>query len=118
MQKQEQETQSITTVWGVDKVVLETALTQAFAHHAIDNRGILTSPRRGRQVATQILAAVEKFLAFETAESDIAFFAAQLAEQGMAMLTGRQMMLAFRPFIEDSLETAVIVRLNIFQICF
>ncbi|VAW39642.1 hypothetical protein MNBD_CHLOROFLEXI01-2403, partial [hydrothermal vent metagenome] len=117
MQEQKQENIPATTAWGVNKVVLETALFNAFVHHAIDNRGILTSPRRGRQVATQMLEEIEKFLAFEADEADIALFASLLAEQGMAIVTGTQMMHALLPLLQNA-ETAVILRLNSFQIHF
>lgn len=118
MQTQEQKKQPATVEWSVERVEIETALFNAFIQHAIDNRGILTSPRRGRQVASQLLSAVEKFLAFESDEADITNLAAQLAEQGMAMVTGTQMVSVFLPFLQNNVETAVLHRLNNFQIHF
>jgi signal transduction histidine kinase len=118
MQEQEQAKQQGATMWGVDKVVMETALYDAFIHHAIDNRGILTSPRRGQQVAAQILTAVEQFLAHEADESAIARLATQLAEQGMAIVTATQMMRSLRQFGQSMTDTAVTHRLNNFQILF
>ncbi|MCP4417584.1 MAG: GAF domain-containing protein [Chloroflexi bacterium] len=118
MQEKEEANQKDIMMWGVDKVAMETTLYNAFIHHAIDNRGVLTSPRRGRQVAAQILTAVNKFLAHETDEADIKILATQLAEQGMVLVTGTNMMRALLGFVQSSTETAVIHRLNDFQLLF
>ena len=102
----------------MDPVVVETALYNAFIRHAIDNRGVLTSPRRGRQVATQLVVVIQQYLAYEANESDITAVATQLAEQGMAIVTATQMMRALlRPVLHQA-DTAVIRRLNDFQILF
>ena len=118
MQKQEKIEQETATAWDVDQLVVETALYNAFIRHAIDNRGVLTSPRRGRQVATQILTVVRQYLAFEANETDITAVATQLAEQGMAIVTGTQMMRALHRSALEAADTVVIRRLNDFQIIF
>ena len=117
MQEQKQE-QDTATIWGVAVSELETALYNAFIRHAIDNRGVLTSPRRGRQVANQISSLVQQYLAFEANESDITAAATQLAEQGMAMVTATQMMRVLQRTEQTLVETAVARRLNDFQILF
>ncbi len=114
-QKQRQET---VTIWDVEPTELETALYNAFIRHAIDNRGVLTSPRRGRQVASQILTLVQQYLTFEANESDITAAATQLAEQGMAMVTATQMMRVLHRAERNLVDTAVARRLNDLQILF
>lgn len=118
MQEQEKSPQQQAAVWNVDPVVVETALYNAFIRHAIDNRGILTSPRRGRQVASQIVAVVQQYLAYEANDTDITAVATQLAEQGMAIVTATQMMRALLRATGQALDTAVTRRLNDFQILF
>lgn len=118
MQKQEKVDQDTTSAWGVELIDVETALYNAFIRHAIDNRGMLTSPRRGRQVTNQILALVQQYLAFEANESDITAVATQLAEQGMAMITATQMMRALHRSDLRLADTALFRRLNDFQLHF
>ncbi|MAT98020.1 MAG: hypothetical protein CL608_12815 [Anaerolineaceae bacterium] len=117
MQEQKHE-QDTATIWGAAVNELETALYNAFIRHAIDNRGVLTSPRRGRQVASQISSLVQQYLAFEANESDITAAATQLAEQGMAMVTATQMMRVLHRAEHNLVDTAVARRLNDFQILF
>ncbi len=117
MQEQKQE-QNTAVIWNIEPSALETALYNAFIRHAIDNRGVLTSPRRGRQVASQILALVQQYLAFEANESDITAAATQLAEQGMAMVTAAQMMRVLHRAELNLVDTAVVRRLNDFQLLF
>ena len=118
MTEQEQAKKEHITMWGVDRVVIETALYNAFIDHAIDNRGILTSPRRGEDVTAQILTAVEQFLAHEADNSDIMVLTTQLSEEGMAIITGSQMMRSLNQFGQGLTDTAVIHRFNDFQILF
>lgn len=118
MQDQNQVDPEATTVWSVEPAVLESALYNAFIRHAIDNRGVLTSPRRGRQVAAQLTTLIQQYLAFEANESDITAVASQLAEQGMAIITATQMMRALHRSELRPVDTAVSRRLNDFQILF
>ncbi|MCB8981805.1 MAG: GAF domain-containing protein [Ardenticatenaceae bacterium] len=118
MQEQEKVDLNAAVFGGVDPVVLETSLYNAFIRHAIDNRGVLTSPRRGRQVSAQLVAVVQQYLAYEANESDITAVATQLAEQGMAIITATQMMRALLRAVLNSVDTAVLRRLNDFQIIF
>ncbi len=118
MQEQEQVEENTAVVMGIEPVVLETALYNAFIRHAIDNRGVLTSPRRGRQVTHQILSLVQQYLVYEANESDITAVATQLAEQGMAMVTATQMMRVLHRSEINLVDTAVARRLNDFQILF
>lgn len=116
--QEKKQAQDTVTVWGIEPIALETALYNAFIRHAIDNRGVLTSPRRGRQVASQISSLVQQYLAFEANESDITAAATQLAEQGMAMVTATQMMRVLHRSEPNLPDTAVTRRLNDFQILF
>ena len=118
MQEQEKVDLNAAVLGGVDPVVLETTLYNAFIRHAIDNRGVLTSPRRGRQVATQLVTVVQQYLAYEANESDITAVATQLAEQGMAIITATQMMRALLRALLNSVDAVTIRRLNDFQIIF
>ncbi|WP_420627647.1 GAF domain-containing protein [Candidatus Leptofilum sp.] len=118
MQEQEQVVAQPTTDAGIDTVVLTAALNDAFVRHAIDNRGVLTSPRRGQNVAAQLVAVAQQYLAFEANDSDIAAVATQLAEQGMAIVTGSQMMRALQRTAQAQLDTAVLRRVNDFQLIF
>lgn len=118
MQEQEKVDLNAAVLGGVDPVVLETSLYNAFIRHAIDNRGVLTSPRRGRQVSAQLVAVVQQYLAYEANEADITAVATQLAEQGMAIITATQMMRALLRALLNSVDTAVLRRLNDFQILF
>ncbi|MBK8901197.1 MAG: GAF domain-containing protein [Anaerolineaceae bacterium] len=118
MQEQEQVDLNAAVLGGVDPGVVETALYNAFIRHAIDNRGVLTSPRRGRQVAAQLVTVVQQYLAYEANESDITAVATQLAEQGMAVVTATQMMRALLRALLSSADAVVIRRLNDFQILF
>ncbi|MCB8948967.1 MAG: GAF domain-containing protein [Ardenticatenaceae bacterium] len=118
MQEQEKVTTQTEAGLGIETSVLEAALNNAFVRHAIDNRGVLTSPRRGQQVAEQLVATVQQYLAFEANETDITAVATQLAEQGMAMITASQMMRALYRTVQAEAETAVLRRLNDFQVHF
>jgi signal transduction histidine kinase len=118
MQEQEQAAAQSSAPLGIDQVVLETALYNAFVRHAIDNRGVLTSPRRGRQVAAQLVTLLQQYLAFAAKGSDITAVATQLAEQGMAIIAGTQMMRALQHTMSPELDPAVLRHVNDFQILF
>ncbi|MCA9943514.1 MAG: GAF domain-containing protein, partial [Anaerolineales bacterium] len=118
MQEHKQVDQEKNNVWRVEPAVLESGLYNAFIRHAIDNRGVLTSPRRGRQVASQLVSLIQQYLAYEANDTDITAVATQLAEQGMAIVTATQMMrVLHRPETMPE-DTAVSRRLNDFQIIF
>ncbi|GJM40817.1 MAG: hypothetical protein DHS20C20_10990 [Ardenticatenaceae bacterium] len=118
MQEQDQVTATPKTATNLDTAVLEAALNNTFVRHAIDNRGVLTSPRRGRDVATQLVRVVQQYLAFEANDTDITAVATQLAEQGMAITTASQMMRTLQRTVQAKLETATLRRLNDFQLSF
>ncbi|WP_420643365.1 GAF domain-containing protein [Candidatus Leptofilum sp.] len=118
MQEQEKVTAPSDVNTAIDTAVLEAALNNAFVRHAIDNRGVLTSPRRGQAVAAQLVAVVQQYLAFEANEADITAVATQLAEQGMAITTASQMMRALQRTAQGQADTAVLRRLNDFQLSF
>lgn len=118
MQEQEKVDLNAALLGGVDPAIVETSLYNAFIRHAIDNRGVLTSPRRGRQVATQLVTVVQQYLAYEANESDITAVATQLAEQGMAIITATQMMRALLRALLNSVDAVTIRRLTDFQIVF
>lgn len=69
-------------------------MTDAFVRHAIDNRGLLTSPRRGTAVVTEIYDLAVAFLDQQASEVDVTAQASHLAEQGLAMVTAAAMLRA------------------------
>ena len=118
MPEQAKVDQPQTTLWEVEPAEVETVLYNAFIRHAIDNRGVLTSPRRGRPVAAQIMTLLQQYLALDATDADITAVAGQLAEQGMAMVTGTQMMRALLRVKLTTPDTAVAQRLRDFQLLF
>ena len=64
----------------------------AFIRHAIDNNGLLTSPRRAPRVAEQICQAAAQFVTGAADDAEIMTTTMQLAEQGLALVTGTAMM--------------------------
>lgn len=102
---------------------IESSLRDTFVRHAIDNRGMLMSTRRAPQVAKQLSELALEFVAGEAEETDIAAIATQFAEQGMAMVTGRQLMLtlgqvAWRDTAELPVQVALTQKLADFQLHF
>jgi PAS domain S-box-containing protein len=70
------------------------ALQAAFVRHAIDNRGLLTSARRGPQVAAQVYDLSFRFLGDEAQPAEITQLTDEFAAQGMALVSGVALMQA------------------------
>jgi two-component system, LuxR family, sensor kinase FixL len=70
------------------------ALQDAFVRHAIDNRGLLTSARRGRQVAGQTYDLALHFLGEGAEPAEISHLTDEFAMQGMALVSGMALMQA------------------------
>ena len=66
---------------------METAVADAFVRHAIENRGVLTSPRRGPQVAARFVDVLCHYLDGQAGDTEITLWASELAEQGLALST-------------------------------
>ncbi len=113
----------VVDLWRKYRPEIKELLLEAFVWHTIDNRGLLTSPRRGSQVATQIYELASKFLADEIDEDEVAQTVTGLAEKGMSIVTGTRMMgaLGKSPWL-DSIDlaekTAVLQKINRFQVLF
>lgn len=73
---------------------VETAVTEAFVRHAIENRGILTSPRRGANVAARLFDLLCAYLDERADDTEVTLCAAELVEQGLALSTAAAMMRA------------------------
>ncbi|MBX3056960.1 MAG: GAF domain-containing protein [Anaerolineae bacterium] len=73
---------------------VETAVTDAFVRHAIENRGILTSPRRGANVAARLFDLLCYYLDGQAGDTEITLWATELVEQGLALATAAAMMRA------------------------
>lgn len=80
------------------------ALQGAFVRHAIDNRGLLTSARRGPQVASQVYDLVARFLSGEAQQAEITQLTDQFAVQGMALVTGVALMQALSAVLAPGLS--------------
>ncbi|MCB9421213.1 MAG: GAF domain-containing protein [Ardenticatenaceae bacterium] len=87
-----------------------------FAHHALDNGGILTSPRSGERIASQICQLALAALNGREEEAEILSTTLQLAEQGLSMTTAAAMLRALNQ--ADWLDSAERQRLNQFQLQF
>ncbi|HUM68514.1 MAG TPA: hypothetical protein PLK31_06670, partial [Chloroflexota bacterium] len=81
-------------VLQVQRHQIETAVTDAFVRHAIENRGILTSPRRGANVATRLFDLLCHYLDEQAGDTEVTLWAAELVEQGLALTTAAAMMRA------------------------
>ncbi|MCP5095029.1 MAG: GAF domain-containing protein [Chloroflexi bacterium] len=109
--------------WATNRQEIEKKLNDRFIRHAIDNRGILTSPRRGAEISTQLL---ELFIAYfdgSTNEADIAQTAVLFAEQGMAFVTAAALMRSLTEIYAESIVTlqsdeSALSKLNRFQFDF
>jgi signal transduction histidine kinase/putative methionine-R-sulfoxide reductase with GAF domain len=101
----------------------EALLLDAFVRHAIDNRGALTSARRGRETVNQLQALVLRYLAAEADDQEIVSLATAFAEKGMAMVTATQLMRALDQAaglaaVESGRRAAILWELNRFQCTF
>jgi signal transduction histidine kinase len=109
--------------WQQQRSNIEASLQQAFMQHAIDNSGLLTSARRGTLVADQLYELMLNFIVGKAGEAAVTAVAEQLAGQGMAMVTGGQMMrsLAQAHWLETAepeVKAALLHKLADFQLLF
>lgn len=81
---------------------VETAVADAFVRHAIENRGILTSPRRGAHVAAHLFDLFCQYLDEQAGETEITLWAAELVEQGLALTTAASMMRALLTAVQPT----------------
>ena len=61
----------LVAMWQQVSHETEALLLEAFVRHAIDNRGVLTSARRGQETVSQLQALVSRYLAAEADDQEI-----------------------------------------------
>lgn len=76
------------------RVPILAALQDAFVRHAIDNRGLLTSARRGPQVASRLYDLALQYLGGQAEPTAISQLTDEFAFQGMAIVSGMALMQA------------------------
>jgi PAS domain S-box-containing protein len=100
------------------------ALQDAFVRHAIDNRGLLTSARRGPQVAARVYELAFHFLGDEGLPAEITQLTDEFAVQGMALVSGVALMQALSAALTPGLlsnphlQSAATKKLPDFQLAF
>ena len=94
----------------------ESQVSAVFIRHAIDNSGILTSPRHGERVAKQICQLAFTSLNGQVEEAEIISTALQLAEQGLSLKAASAMLRVLNQV--DWLDTAEHKHLAQFQLYF
>jgi len=113
--------------WPADRAAIIQAAADAFAAFVADNREELKSIQRGAYVATELVDLLWRYLIGEASNFDVGATATQLAKQGLAIITGSQMLQAisqalFTTFFPQAADwhTAVgaIHKLNDFQTIF
>ncbi|MCP4358002.1 MAG: GAF domain-containing protein [Chloroflexi bacterium] len=82
------------------------ALQETFVRGAIDNRGALILPRRGPEVAEQLFDLMALFVCGQKTKADVTIAATELAEQGLALLTGSALMRTLTTAVPSHLLTA------------
>jgi PAS domain S-box-containing protein len=80
------------------------ALQDAFVRHAIDNRGLLTSARRGPQVANLLYNLAFDFLNDQAQADQISRLTDEFAVQGMALVSGVALMQALSAALTPGLS--------------
>lgn len=110
-------------LWQNHRQTIEHLLQQAFIRHAIDNRGLLTSTRRSGQIALQIFDLAGQFIKGEAGNFEVAAVTADLVKNGLAMVTGSQMMaqlgsVEWLKTADSTLMTTGFARINQFQLLF
>ncbi|MEM7332547.1 MAG: GAF domain-containing protein [Chloroflexota bacterium] len=79
------------------------ALNEVFVRSAIENRGIMMSPRRGDQVSSSLISLFQNYITQNGSEADLAQTAVQFAEQGMAFSTMAKLMQQIQTLAPHSL---------------
>lgn len=77
--------------WQKHQTEIQKALQEAFIHHAIDNRGLLTSTRRSGEVAGQVSDLTIRFLLGEVGNFEVTAVTENLVKAGLSMITGSAM---------------------------
>ncbi|NJN55501.1 MAG: hypothetical protein HC804_12550 [Anaerolineae bacterium] len=103
-------------VLQAQRQTVETAVTDAFVRHAIENRGILTSPRRGTAVAARLFDLVSHYLDGQVGETEVTAWATELVEQGLSLTTASAMLRALLTAVPSSTQPTP--RLNEFHLLF
>lgn len=109
----------VTTSWQrfeAQRQVIEAALTDTFVRHAIDNRGVLMSPRRGTAVAETLFNLAGHYLSGQLGEAELASQASELAEQGMVLTTASAMLRALHTAVPAEIRQEP--RLGEFELLF
>jgi signal transduction histidine kinase len=110
----------LVAMWQQVSHETEALLLEAFVRHAIDNRGVLTSARRGQETVSQLQALVSRYLAAEADDQEIVTLATSFAENGMAMVTATQLMRALGQSVglamtKSDRRVAILWKLNQFE---
>jgi signal transduction histidine kinase/putative methionine-R-sulfoxide reductase with GAF domain len=114
---------SLLESWKANNQEIEEKLRNRFVRHAIDNRGILTSPRRGAEVASKLMTLFVSYFEGQANEADIAHTAVLFAEQGMAFVTAANLMrflteICVEPNANHPIDPLLLTKLNEFQFNF
>lgn len=114
-------------LWMAQREAFIQALLQAFGQHASDNREEMKSSNRGAYVAMELFDLATRYLTGQASNFDVGATATQLAKQGLAMISGSQLMQALLqtyyetllPHLAEGPTThALWHKLNTFQIVF
>jgi signal transduction histidine kinase len=94
----------------------ENQVSATFMRHAIDNSGVLTTPRHGERVAGQLCQLALASLNGQEEETDIISATLHLAEQGLSLTAAAAMLHVLSQ--ADWLDSAEHSRLSQFQVVF
>lgn len=78
--------------WLDSQAQIEAHLEEIFVRFALENRGILMSPRRAPEIVSKLWSIFVNFWQGDADETDMAVVAVQFAEQGMAFVTAAKLM--------------------------
>ncbi len=110
-------------IWQENHQNVEEKLCDIFIRNAIDNRGVLTSPRRASEVVSRIMTLFKAFMLAEATEDDVIKVAETLAEQGLAFASSARLLHGLTDAVCKSdvygeMITAVMPQLTQFQFMF
>lgn len=101
----------------MNKADLETALQKTFVYHAVDNRGLMASPRQAEAVAKLLTNLVFRFVSGELTDGEITAVAYDLGIRGLTVATGAALMETVSQYGLAE-NTAVAQAVNTFQLTF
>ena len=81
-------------LWQKYNTTLVKGMEDAFINHAIDNRGMLTSTRRKDAVVNEMNQLLGDYITGNCDQADVIVAATELANQGLAMVSGTALMRA------------------------